>query len=125
MKALALTLLLFPTLLAAQVKSKMLTCDCFVQSVIFEANGSPACYEAARIPFTVKFDGKNATLTMRQYNYELRYHTAWVDPSGIRNSTYIKKGEIELHTTYPLARNFVAVFTHPDEKWLTSALCRE
>jgi len=117
----AFALLLFPTLLAAQVTSKKLTCDCAVW-VHFPQT---YCHEAAKIPFTVKFSGARATLTMRQYDYELAFDTAWVDPSGIMNSTYVKKGEIELHTTYPLAENFVSVFTHPDEKLLTNAFCKQ
>ena len=127
MRFLGFALLFFPTLLTAQITSKTLTCDCSVWTRVPQANGSLKwhCHEAARIPFKIQFNGARATLTMRQYDYDLSYDTAWVDPSGIRNSTYIKQGEIELHTTYPLAENFVAVFTHPDEKLLTQASCRQ
>lgn len=127
MRFLAFALLFFPTLLTAQITSKTLTCDCFIWTRVPQANGSLKwhCHQAAQIPFKIQFNGARATLTMRQYDYDLRYHTAWVDPSGIRNSTYIKQGEIGLDTTYPLAENFVSVFTHPDEKLLTQASCRQ
>ena len=119
MKHLIFYVLLFMTLvnLSAQVTSPKLTCDCVWRSVI-----NDAC-TPAKVPFSVKFNGRDAEMTMRGYEYKLRYVEAWVDPTGMRNSVYVKDGEVEVHTTYPLADNWVYIGTHPGGQEISSAFC--
>ena len=113
-------MILIPSVSAGQVTSKTLNCDCLVGF-----SSTPTCNKPAKVPFSIKFSGQTATMKMRGHDYRLSFDGAYVDPDGVRNSVYVKKGEVTVSTTFPIARNFVIVLTYPDQKEITSAFCRE
>ena len=120
MRCFALIVLFLPSIVVGQVKSKELTCDCLVWNSV-EAR----CNTPSKVSFSIKFNGQAALMRMRGYDYRLSFEDAFVDPSGVRNSMYLKRGEVTAITTFPVADNYVSVFTHPGEQEITSAFCRE
>jgi len=107
----------------AQVNSPRLVCDCLNYSAV-----TKQCNRQAKIPFTVQFNGARAVLRMRGHDYQLTFKDTFVDPTGFRNSEYVRKGELLVVTTFPLAENWVSVLTessgYPGAVEITAAFCR-
>jgi hypothetical protein len=65
---------------------------------------------------------------MRGKGYQLAFNDEFIDPTGFRNSEYIKIGELLVVTKFPLAGNWVSVLTersgYPGGIEITSAFCR-
>ena len=120
MKVLFFITLLIPGVSSGQVTSKTLNCDCLVGF-----SSTQTCREPAKVPFSIKFSGQTAVMRMREHNFRLSFDYAYVDPDGVRSSVYVKKGEVTVSTTFPVARNFVIVSTDTGQQEITSAFCRE
>jgi len=113
----------FSVQVRAQINSPWLVCDCLHHSVV-----TKQCSRQAKIPFTIQFNGASAFLRMRGKGYQLAFNDEFIDPTGFRNSEYIKIGELLVVTKFPLAGNWVSVLTersgYPGGIEITSAFCR-
>lgn len=101
-----LSVLLFSQSSYAQVTSPLLNCN-------------PS--EGYGFPFTAKFNEQNATVVFKGWTYNLRYASAFVNPTGERVSEY-ENQEIYVLTTFPFDK-YVSIQTGTSPKVITSAFC--